>query len=64
MVEAVLQNGKYTINNYTNVTASIGVALFSGHSKDLDGLIVCADHAMYRAKECGRNRFCMYSGNA
>lgn len=64
MVETVSQNGKYTKNNYTNVTASIGVALFPGHSKDLDGLIACADHAMYRAKEGGRNRFCMYRGNA
>ena len=64
MVETVSQNGKYTKNNYTNVTASIGVALFPDHSQEPDGLIACADHAMYQAKEGGRNRFCMYSGNA
>ncbi len=63
MVETISQNGKYTKNNYTNVTASIGVALFPDHSEVLDGLIACADHAMYRAKEDGRNRFCMYSNN-
>jgi len=64
MVETVLQIGKYTKNHYTNVTASIGIALFPDHSKELDGLIACADQAMYRAKECGRNCFCMYRGNA
>ena len=63
MVETVLQNGKYTNSNYTNVTASIGVALFPDHSQELDGLIACADHAMYRAKEGGRNRFCVYNSN-
>lgn len=64
MVETVSQNGKYTKNNYTNVTASIGVALFPDHSQEPDGIIACADHAMYQAKEGGRNRFCLYSGNA
>lgn len=64
MVETVSQNGKYTKNNYTNVTASIGVALFPDHSEVLDGLIACADHAMYRAKEDGRNCFYVYSKNA
>lgn len=37
-------------------TASVGVALFDGHSMSTDDLMKQADLAMYRAKEEGRNR--------
>jgi diguanylate cyclase (GGDEF)-like protein len=37
------------------VTASIGVALYPEHAQDPDGLVRCADLAMYRAKSEGRN---------
>jgi diguanylate cyclase (GGDEF)-like protein len=33
--------------------ASIGVALFPGHADEVDGLVRCADSAMYRAKRAG-----------
>jgi diguanylate cyclase (GGDEF)-like protein/PAS domain S-box-containing protein len=33
--------------------ASIGVALFPGHADEADGLVRCADSAMYRAKRAG-----------
>jgi diguanylate cyclase (GGDEF)-like protein len=38
------------------VTISIGLALMPDHSIDINLLIEMADKAMYRAKECGRNR--------
>jgi diguanylate cyclase (GGDEF)-like protein/PAS domain S-box-containing protein len=37
-------------------TASIGVALYSGHSVSIDDLLKQADLAMYQAKSAGRNR--------
>jgi diguanylate cyclase (GGDEF)-like protein/PAS domain S-box-containing protein len=38
------------------VTCSIGVAVASGHTRDVDALLERADAAMYRAKQRGRNR--------
>ena len=37
------------------ITVSIGVAEFSRHLRDLDGLLNAADTALYRAKHRGRN---------
>ncbi|MBN1827674.1 MAG: diguanylate cyclase [Deltaproteobacteria bacterium] len=45
------------------ITASIGIALYPDHGKDVDVLLKCADRAMYQAKEAGRSGFYMYSGN-
>lgn len=39
------------------VTASIGVSTFPNDGKDSRHLLKCADIAMYRSKETGRNRF-------
>lgn len=39
------------------VTASIGVSTFPHDGRDSQHLLKCADIAMYRAKETGRNRF-------
>jgi diguanylate cyclase (GGDEF)-like protein/PAS domain S-box-containing protein len=39
------------------VTTSIGVASFPADARDGDGLVQCADIAMYRAKHDGRNTY-------
>jgi len=40
---------------------SIGIALFPGDAMDADGLVKCADEAMYQAKEAGRNGYRFYN---
>ncbi len=42
------------------VTLSMGVALYPDDCKLRDGLIMAADHAMYRAKNGGKNRCCFH----
>ncbi len=42
------------------ISASIGVALNSEHKGDVDLLMRHADHAMYQAKQAGRNRYQLY----
>ncbi len=39
-----------------NITASIGIVMFSGENTDLEGLMNSADLAMYKAKQSGRDR--------
>ena len=41
------------------ITASIGVATYGMHGTTREKLVECADHAMYRAKQGGRNRVCV-----
>jgi len=45
------------------VTASIGIALYPQDARDADGLVRCADLAMYGAKARGRNTFRFYSSD-
>lgn len=46
------QIGPHTIN----ISASIGICVFPDHGDDEADLMKCADDAMYRAKEMGRDR--------
>jgi diguanylate cyclase (GGDEF)-like protein len=43
------------------VTASVGISAFPKDGRDSQVLLQCADSAMYRAKERGKNRFEFYS---
>ena len=43
------------------VRASVGVAVYPHDGEDVDTLLKCADVAMYRAKEDGRNIFAFFS---
>ncbi len=42
------------------VTISLGIAAFPGDGNSLEKLVSCADKALYRAKETGRNRTLVY----
>ena len=42
------------------LSASIGIADFPAHSDSIEGLIQCADAAMYRAKELGKGQAFIY----
>ncbi len=43
------------------VTISIGVAVLGCHGRDLFELLAAADLALYRAKNTGRDRVCLYA---
>jgi diguanylate cyclase (GGDEF)-like protein/PAS domain S-box-containing protein len=45
------------------VTASIGISIFPGDGEDVEMLLMCADSAMYRAKELGRNQAQMFTAS-
>jgi diguanylate cyclase (GGDEF)-like protein/PAS domain S-box-containing protein len=45
------------------VTASIGISIFPGDGDDVETLLKCADSAMYRAKELGRNQAQMFTAS-
>jgi diguanylate cyclase (GGDEF)-like protein len=44
-----------------SVTISIGIAGFPADATDLNGLVDKADQALYRAKDTGRNRVCVFN---
>lgn len=41
----------------TPLSLSIGIACFPQHARDLGSLLKCADEALYRAKQNGRDRY-------
>jgi len=45
------------------IGASIGISLYPEDARDSDGLLRCADMAMYRAKESGRNGYRFYAAS-
>jgi len=60
VAEKVLKEltASYSIENHElNVTASLGIAMYPADGDNYDALSMCADAAMYRAKQSGRNTF-------
>lgn len=51
-------------DEYVKVTVSIGLSMFPKHAKDIEKLIDCADQALYKAKQEGRNRVGVYGNNS
>ncbi|HEV7424750.1 MAG TPA: EAL domain-containing protein, partial [Thermoanaerobaculia bacterium] len=45
------------------VTVSIGISIFPGDGDEVETLLRCADSAMYRAKELGRNQAQMFTAS-
>lgn len=43
------------------VTASIGISIFPADAHEANGIIKCADQAMYMAKKNGRNQYLFYT---
>jgi diguanylate cyclase (GGDEF)-like protein/PAS domain S-box-containing protein len=43
------------------VTASIGISIYPDHGHDAEGLVHCADLAMYKAKTSGGGCYCTFS---
>ncbi|MBF0460451.1 MAG: diguanylate cyclase [Magnetococcales bacterium] len=48
----------------THISGSLGVAFFPQDAQDLDGLLKCADEAMYRSKKAGRNAYHLFGGGS
>jgi len=46
-----------------NLTISVGLATFPKDAKTKSDLINAADKALYKAKECGRNKTCKFSND-
>lgn len=44
-----------------HVGTSVGIAIYPSDSESLEQLIACADKALYRAKQEGRNRYVRYA---
>ncbi|MDO9053540.1 MAG: diguanylate cyclase [Gallionella sp.] len=68
-VETVVNKGllclaePYNLGGYSvTVTASIGISLYPEHAAEMGKLLSCADGAMYRAKQSGKNNFQFYKG--
>ena len=60
MVLAAVQEPVSFAGQAMRVSTSIGVALFDGNADKLPDLIKNADTAMYRAKDLGRNGYCIF----
>ena len=56
-----LSNRRASINGHElPMSMSVGIAMFPKDAEDFEGLMQCADTAMYRAKASGRNAYRFY----
>ncbi|WP_338448761.1 EAL domain-containing protein [Niallia oryzisoli] len=52
----------FVVNGFDlHISASLGIAVFPDHGRDIEELMVCADSAMYQAKAGGGNNFQIYT---
>jgi diguanylate cyclase (GGDEF)-like protein/PAS domain S-box-containing protein len=61
LLDAIRQHTANIQGQAIRTTASMGIVVFPEHGMQPTELLMQADMAMYRAKEQGRNRFCVYS---
>jgi len=55
-----LSNPYKTETSEMQLRCSIGIAIFPDHTTSYDELLKCSDAAMYKAKENGKNRYCVF----
>ncbi len=60
LVSGIRQNTILAYGQEVSLTASVGIAMYPLHATAPQELLVCADQAMYQAKE-RRDKFCMYA---
>ncbi len=63
LLDAIRQHTANIQGQAIRTTASVGIVVFPEHGMQPTELLMQADMVMYRAKEQGRNRFCVYSPN-
>ncbi|MCS7263900.1 MAG: diguanylate cyclase [Armatimonadetes bacterium] len=57
----ILESPMYVTDNLSlHITVSIGVAVFPEHAQNESDLIQAADLALYKAKQTGRNKVCLF----
>lgn len=61
IIELIRRSAATEENESFSITVSIGIALFPEHGATTETLLSSADIALYRAKEEGRNRLCIYT---
>lgn len=61
LLDAIRQHTAVIQGQSIRTTASMGIVLFPEHGMQSTELLMQADMAMYKAKDQGRNRFCVYS---
>ena len=53
-------NEPFSIDNLRlNIGCTIGIAIWPQDSQSIESVLDLADRALYRAKEAGRNRYCL-----
>lgn len=69
-VQTALKVARKIINTFRNtvaleghkiiISSSIGISIYPDHGENVETILKKADRAMYRAKQAGRNQYCLY----